>query len=203
MTLARITAPRLVPPIAHCISRVKPDPNTVTTVPPSTSPMLGVIRATCTAALYSNGTANRLVLPVLDRARDTFTRPTTPPTGDMHTVPRPPSCMPSTRREPKTHHRAPSLCLAARAILTVTAVPPSIGPALGSTPSVGSPSEYKNRTPDDDLSTPLLLTSTLALPSLSAGSVHSAALELLHTPTVRATSPIELFTAHHTPVCWK
>ena len=190
---------RDVPPIPHCISRAKPDPNTVTTVPPCTNPMLGVIRATCAALLYSNGTPNRLVLAVLDRARDTFTRPTRPPAGDMHTVPKPPSGTPSTRREPKTHHRAPSLCLAARAIHTVTTVPPSTGPMLGSTPSVCSPSEYSNRTPDDDLSTPLLLTSTLALPSLSAGSVHSATLELRHAPTLQADAP----TTHHTPVCCK
>ena len=149
----------------------KPEPVTLTMVPPATVPRSGHSPDTCTGKRYSNDLASPIAAPDDPRLRLKPTTPAVDPAGVLQTSECESTTAATDLDEPNTQVTS-LLCRHTSAPRTVIAVPPAMDPALGDADQTDPAAMNANRAPASRLSLPSMLTATLTVPAPRGGARH-------------------------------
>ena len=169
----------------------KPDPVTLTAVPPVSAPRDGRTPSTLGVTWYSNWAAFPILVPDDASASLISTTPGLALRGAVHTSALPLPGTAATRADPKMHS-IPAPPTSRAAPVNITLVPPDTGPRLGSATQASTWVLYSNRIPPLrtlSCSSAPLLTVTVTDPVPCSGAVHTTTVELMYKPLVLPSSP--------------
>ena len=168
------TPATFVPPKRHMSpSLFRFAPRTFTMTPPIAGPRLGAMLSTVGASKYSKTTTPSNCEPSCLKPKVTLPDALK---GAMHTTVKASRRIPDTVFPPKMH--SVRVARASKLLpVTVTIVPPSFGPLVGSTKTTLPVAPYMNPTRPVPASTPLLLTTTPTVPAPRDGATHDTTVD--------------------------
>ena len=173
-------------------------PCTLTTAPPVTDPRLGQIASTVGASKYPYVAAPSSSAPSCLKA--TVTWACVLP-GAVHTTVESLPRLPDTASAPNTHSVRAAL-LSRLLPVTVTTVPPRLGPLLGLIQLTLPPLSYVNPARPVPGSAPLLLTITPTVPTPRDGATHVSNVDVMKRPRTVLFTPNKQLSPPVCAKCW-